>query len=64
MGMSSIIKDAFEAGWNKGKKHPASLGFVIQYLYSEHQICAPDDEAAPYTPEELKIMAQGILDKR
>ena len=41
-----------------------ALGFVVQYLYSEHGICSPEDDAAPYTPEELKEMATNILDKR
>jgi len=35
--------------------------FIIQYLYSEHSICAPDDEAAPYTAEELKAQAIELL---
>lgn len=41
-----------------------SLDFVIQYLYSEHGICNPTDEAAPYTPGELKEMAISILNMR
>ena len=41
-----------------------SLDFVIQYLYSEHGICNPTDEAAPYTPEELKEVAISILNMR
>ena len=41
-----------------------AFDFVIQYLYSEHQICDPEDEAAPYTPEELKAMAIEILKNR
>ena len=43
---------------------PELLDFVIQYLYSEHNICSPDDDAAPYTPEELKKMAINLLSKR
>ena len=38
-----------------------ALDFVIQYLYSEHLICSPEDEAAPYTKEELREMAKKIL---
>jgi hypothetical protein len=39
------------------------LIFVIQYLYSEHHICDPKHDAAPYTPEELKEMAQEVIAK-
>ena len=41
-----------------------ALDFVVQYLYSEHQICDPKDDAAPYTPDELKRMAIKILSNR
>ena len=43
---------------------PDMENFIIQYLYSEHGICDPNDEAAPYTPEELKDMAIRILAER
>ena len=43
---------------------PDLLDFVIQYLYSAHDICDPEDCAAPYTPEELKDMAINILENR
>jgi hypothetical protein len=59
-----FMKDCFGEGWKQGSKHSAALDFVIQYLYSEHQICSPDDDAAPYTPDELKTMAQKILASR
>ena len=59
-----LMKDAFDEAWEQGRKHSKSLDFVIQYLYSEHQICSPTDEAAPYTPEELKKIAQAILRRR
>ena len=36
---------------------PELLDFVIQYLYSEHGFCRPEDCAAPYTPKELEKMA-------
>lgn len=42
---------------------PELLYFVIQYLYSEHGICAPTDEAAPYSPEQLRDMAVAVLAK-
>jgi hypothetical protein len=41
--------------------HEDLVSFVIQYLYSEHGICHPEDEAAPYSPEELKKMAQDLI---
>lgn len=59
-----FMKDAFDEGWRQGKNNSKALDFVIQYLYSEHNICAPDDDAAPYSPEELKEMAIEILKKR
>jgi len=57
-----LMLDAFKAGC-KAKRNDA-MDFVIQYLYSEHQICAPTDEAAPYQPDELKKMAIKILSSR
>ena len=42
---------------------PDLLDFVIQYLYSEHGICDPEHDAAPYMPEELKEMAQAAIHK-
>jgi hypothetical protein len=59
-----FMKDSFEEGWRQGQRNSKSLDFVIQYLYSEHQICSPQDEAAPYTPDELKEMAIKILSNR
>jgi hypothetical protein len=60
----TYMKDSFAEGWRQGEKHSQALDFVIQYLYSEHQICDPEDDAAPYTPEELKEMAIKLLAKR
>lgn len=40
---------------------PKLLDFVIQYLYSEHGVCSPNHEAAPYMPEELKEMARAAI---
>jgi len=57
-----FMKDAFHAGYNT--RLDDAVDFVIQYLYSEHQICDPDDCAAPYTPAELKDMAIKILNSR
>jgi hypothetical protein len=42
---------------------PEAVDFLIQYLWSEHGICAADDEAAPYSPEQLRDMAQAIVAK-
>jgi len=60
----AFMKQAYEEGWKQGQKGSESLDFVIQYLYSEHGICDPKDEAAPYTPDELREMAIKILAKR
>jgi hypothetical protein len=42
---------------------PELLDFAIQYLYSEHNICAPHHTAAPYSREQLKEMALKAIDK-
>ena len=42
---------------------PELFNFVIQYLYSEHGICASHHDAAPYSPEELKSMAEKAIAK-
>ena len=50
---------------NIGSHHDNDeMDFVIQYLYSEHNICDPSDCAAPYTKDELKNMAIKILKTR
>ena len=42
---------------------PELLSFVIQYLYSEHGECYPEDEACPYSPEQLGEMARKLIAK-
>ena len=40
---------------------PELMDFVIQYLYSEHGICAAHHAAAPFSPEQLRDKAQAVL---
>ncbi len=45
------------------KRAPELYDFLIQYLYSEHGICAAHHFAAPYSAEQLKDKATALIEK-
>ena len=40
---------------------PGLLDFAIQYLYSEHGECSPEDCACPFFKEQLRKMARSAI---